>query len=462
MKQFYRFSTMGLLCACLLVVLADQLSAQTLTPKYIPTSPNSNGFYEYLPVGYDPAGTKTYPLMIFVEGVGEHGNGTTQLYYVLNNGTANLINTGQFPNSFTVNGQTFSFIVLMPQFMQSPAETDIDGLIQYALSNYKVDANRVYLTGLSEGGEIAWAYPGYSVAFANKIAAILPVCGAIGINDSQAHNIAAGDVAVFATHNFDDPSVNYIFTVNNVKAVNSATPPPLIPAQDTIFPDPEGNGHNAWLVTYDPTIPVYESKLNVYQWMLQFSRGTTVPLPVSLISYTAEATAGGTAVNVDWTTGQEQNNHYFILQRSGDGIGFMDLDTIAAAAPPGGGHSYVYTDHAPLPGNNFYRLEQVDIDGKSTAYGILKVDLANQVVQDLRVSPNPSVGDIRLQLIDSALESITVSLVDLRGQQLRTWDFEKDALLWNQAIHLGRLPAGTYVLKIREKAATIVRTIVIE
>jgi len=463
MKEFYRFSSSGFVCACLFLFSVPRAYPQTLTPRNITTGSNSNGFYEYLPAGYNPSGSQTYPLMVFLEGVGEHGNGTTDLTRVLNNGPAHLMSIGEFPASFTVNGTTFSFIVITPQFVNTPSETDVDAIIQYALSNYKVDANRIYLTGLSEGGGATWAYPGYSLAFADKIAAILPVCGAIGINDHQAHNIASGTVAVFATHNIDDPSVDYHFTVANVNAVNSATPPPGIPALDTIFPDPDHNGHDAWLVTYDPTIPVYKSKLNVYQWMLQYSRASlSSPLPITLTDYSAAATADGTAVDVDWSTAQELNNSYFILQRSGDARTFVNLDTIAAAPAPGGGHAYAYADEGPLAGDNFYRLEQVDENGKITVYGTLKVTIGAARVLDLQVSPNPTAGVVKLRLADAGKGTLTLHLLDLRGNLLRTYQFEKQDNYWSQSIDLGGLPAGTYVLHVRGKMINAVRTLVKE
>lgn len=83
-------------------------------------------------------------------------------------GRPHLINEGEFPDSFTVNGQTFSFIVITPQFDGTPSETDIDAVIRYALNNYNVDVHRVYLTGLSEGEGMTAAYAGYSSSFAGK------------------------------------------------------------------------------------------------------------------------------------------------------------------------------------------------------------------------------------------------------------------------------------------------------
>jgi hypothetical protein len=432
-----------------------------MTPRYVTTSQNSHGFYEYLPAGYSSTGSQTYPLLIFLQGVGEHGNGVSDLPRVLKNGTPFLISQGQFPTSFTVNGQTFSFVIITPQWVNTPSQVWLDSLIQYVTAHYKVDTNRIYLTGLSEGGALAWAYPGYSSAFAAKIAAILPVCGGYALSAAEAGTVASGNIAVFGTHNSDDSSVSDTFTIDNVKAINSASPPPPTTALDTIFPDPDHNGHNAWLVTYDPTINVFESRWNVYQWMLQNSKRATVnTLPVTLTDYTAYVDPGGTSVDIEWTTTHEVNNHYFILQRSGDGSRFVNLDTIAATNPQNGGHSYDFRDDSPLAGNDFYRLEQVDINGATTLFGILEVTIESPSIRGLQLGPNPCSGTLNLHLVNTDFGSLLLNLRDLQGNLLRSWQFDKQDTTWDQSIDMGGLPAGTYLLQVGGKRTGFVRILV--
>src|SRR5438045_3094277 len=108
--------------ACLLLFLSlftgFFLSAQTHKPKYVSMFSKSKSYYEYLPQGYDPAGTTTYPLILFMTGIGEFGDGSSsQLPNVLKNGITKLIKEGTFPKSFTSGGKTFSFIIITPQFL---------------------------------------------------------------------------------------------------------------------------------------------------------------------------------------------------------------------------------------------------------------------------------------------------------------------------------------------------------
>jgi type IX secretion system substrate protein len=460
MKEFYQFCSKGMVCLCLSLCFLSAMppGSQTLTPRYFSIADNSNGFYESLPPGYSTTGTG-YPLIVFNGGQGQYGDGSpSQLSrMVQGDGLPEYIKNGQFPTSVTVNGQTYSFIVIMPQFGTTPSAAQVDQVIQYAISNYNVDVHRVYLTGISDGGGVTAAYPGDNTGYAKKLAAVLTVCGNAGLNDNQIQNIASTNLPFFATHNVNDPTVGSWVTIQNVTNINNYKPTPTVLAVDTLF---NAAVHDAWTNTYDPTHNIYKNQLNVYQWMLQYSRGVTAPLPVRMTAYTAMAGADGTEVNVDWTTAMEQNNAYFLVQRSGDGSRFTNLDTVTAAAAPGAGHSYVYTDGAPLAGDNFYRLEQVDLDGKATFYGVLKVTLGTTGKQTLQVSPNPAYDFVNLHLEHPETGTLQISLTDMQGRAVRGWIFAKQGTIWDQQLQLNGLAAGSYVLRIRGTAIREVQTII--
>ncbi|HEV7620422.1 MAG TPA: dienelactone hydrolase family protein, partial [Flavisolibacter sp.] len=232
--------------ALFLLFFNNNLQAQSLTAKYVSTTGNSNGYYEYLPQGY-ASSSQTFPLIIFVEGIGELGDGSTgQLPKLLANGPLFYINAGQFPSSFTVNGKTSSFIIITPQYKAWPGAGDVDAVITYAIQHYKVDVSRIYLTGISMGGGVVWDYAGNNINYANRIAALLPFCGASGASTTKARNIAAANLPVWAFHNQYDPEVPASYTQNWISQINQAPAPnPL--ARQTIF---NVGGHDAWSPAY--------------------------------------------------------------------------------------------------------------------------------------------------------------------------------------------------------------------
>ncbi|HRP56085.1 PKD domain-containing protein, partial [Agriterribacter sp.] len=237
---------------------------------------NIKGYYESLPVNYASQPTKKFPLIIFLHGNGERGDGSAaQLPRVLVNGPPKLINQGKFPSSFTVGGESFSFIVISPQSKEPTNYVpSIDALVKYCISKYRVDEDRIYLTGLSLGGYMSWRYASRSKANASRIAAMLLVCGGVLPRDGEACNIASSKMAMWGTNNSGDTGAPPWKLDSCVKAVNACIPPPDPKAKLTVF---NANGHDAWSKTYDPNFR--ENGLNVYEWMLSYKKGGSVAAP---------------------------------------------------------------------------------------------------------------------------------------------------------------------------------------
>ncbi|HTR30693.1 MAG TPA: T9SS type A sorting domain-containing protein [Puia sp.] len=460
MPQVYAKSRKGILLLLVLILFRHLAFSQaeadtTLTPRFIATGPNSNGFYEYLPKGY-VEGTASYPLIVALHGISELGNGTTQLPNILDDGIPMYITQHLFPETVTVDGQTSSFIVILPQFVAWPVATDVDDVITYAQQHYRVDKNRIYLTGLSMGGGAVWDYASTSTTFASNLAAIFVVAGAKAMNAQGAANIAKSNLPVFATNNSADPTVPDTVTINNVDLINSSVPPPAIKAIDTIF---DATGHDAWTKSYDPST-IYDNGLNAYQWMLRYSRSVSTPLPLSLISYTATLAANDAGVDIDWETAAEQDNKYFVLQRSGDGRSFDDLDTVAPASPNSStSRSYSYVDRSPLEGENFYRLTGVDENGDVHYYGIREVSLSF-AKPAASISPNPCTDHVVVQWNDPALGSLAVDVIDTRGRTIHRWMEQKQQPDWRGTFAVGDLPPGQYFLQLTVNHSRRVETFI--
>ena len=300
----------------MLVLFSQQAFSQVQTARYISITPNTNAFYEYLPQGYSATSTQKYPFILFLHGSGEEGDGSpTSLPLVLRNGPPKLISQGTFPTSFTVNGQTFRFIVLSPQFINWPTSADVDAVISYAISHYNVDPSRVYITGLSMGGGATWEYAGdeNNAAYPKRVAAISPIAGASYPSTYRAQIISSNNIAVWAFHNDGDPTAPSWYTIDYVNYINATVPPPTIPAKATIF---SSTSHDAWTKAYDPNYR--ENGMNVYEWMLQYARGSvpptntpptvnagvdqTITLPANSVQLSGTASdPGGSIASYAWT-----------------------------------------------------------------------------------------------------------------------------------------------------------------
>ena len=249
-------------------LFAIKAAAQVQRARYNTSiATKSYGFYEYLPQGYS-TGTQQYPLIIFMHGLGQCGNGdSSQLPRVLQ-GLAKVIQDGRFPTSFTVANQTHRFIVLSPQFKSWPVAAQLEEVINYAVSHYRVNLSRIYLTGYSMGAGVVWDYASNNTIYANRVAAILPVAGSSFADSARGRVIAAANLPVWATHNNGDPTVFVSKTHNYINYINQV-PAPVPAAKETIF---GATKHDAWTKTHDPLFK--EGGLNVYEWLLQYQRNT--------------------------------------------------------------------------------------------------------------------------------------------------------------------------------------------
>ena len=243
----------------------DLNTPETILPIQIPVSTtiNSNclGFYRAVPGHYD-SNSRKYPLMVFIHGIGELGNGTTDLPKVLNNAMPNLIKNGKFPANFNIEGTNYSFIVISPQFVAWPSADDVNAVVNYSIAHYRVDTTRIYVTGLSMGGGATWDY---AVKYGSRVAALVPMCGASSPSTDRAHSIASTNLPVWAFHNQDDGTVSVNNTIGWVNDINAYNPNPA--ARMTIWPT---GGHNAWSKASDPNYA--ENNMNIYEWMLQYHR----------------------------------------------------------------------------------------------------------------------------------------------------------------------------------------------
>lgn len=114
------------------------------------------------------------------------------------------------------------------------------------------------------------------------------------------------------------------------------------------------------------------------------------PLPIELISFTAETNDDGILVN--WSTATEINNDYFTIERSSDGEYFEELEYIQGAGNSNFTRSYTYMNINPYEGISYYRLKQTDFDGKYEYFNMVAVEYkANNSfsMSAVNLYPNP-------------------------------------------------------------------------
>jgi hypothetical protein len=91
----------------------------------------------------------------------------------------------------------------------------------------------------------------------------------------------------------------------------------------------------------------------------------STPLPIQLLNFSA-SNEHDEFVSLKWQTGMEENNDHFEIERSTNGTGFDKIVSVKAVGNSSTLQSYSAVDNKPENGLNFYRLKQVDLDGRFT------------------------------------------------------------------------------------------------
>lgn len=225
-----------------------------------------------LPAHYADDPDVRWPLVLFLHGSGERGN---ELERVKVNG---------LPRELAA-GREVPAVVLSPQ---CPADARWDtelmvaalhALLDDAMTRFRIDPDRVYVTGLSMGGAGTWAV---AAADPGRFAAIAPVCGAV----DPALAVRLRRVPVWAFHGAQDDIVPVAATQGMAEAMVRAHGI----MRTTIYPDA---GHDSWSATYsDPAF---------YGWL--FAQRRSAPTLASTANAVVTASSGDAAKATDGDPG---------------------------------------------------------------------------------------------------------------------------------------------------------------
>jgi predicted peptidase len=202
----------------------------------------------YLPRSYQTTPTTRWPLMLYLHGAGER---STNVFGVTWHGPPKLVR----------QGRDFPFIIVAPLCPPKEwwSDTKLLRLLDNVQDEYRVDTNRVYLTGMSMGGSGTWSL---GLSHPDRFAAIAPICGSANPaslkkrSSEQIETIKSLPIWVF--HGAKDPTVPVAASEKMVAALKEIGSTKVI---FTKYPDAD---HDSWTATYNNG--------NLYQWLLKHQR----------------------------------------------------------------------------------------------------------------------------------------------------------------------------------------------
>lgn len=171
----------------------------------------------------------------------------------------------------------------------------------------------------------------------------------------------------------------------------------------------------------------------------------STPLPLTWLSFTAQP--DGQHVQLTWRTTEERNTSHFEIERSSDGRAFRKIMRLQSQNRPGN-HQYRLTDRQPLSGANFYRIKQVDQDGRYTYSPVAKVSLANGLLVQSYPSP---VKDVLILQWNGAGSMRQIRIYNGNGQLVSNHQ-PIAGTVYRLSVHA--LKTGVYYLAIEAEGGT--------
>ena len=220
------------------------------------------GYYAYFPEQYYKNPSANYPVLFFLHGSGEKAGSmenTNSISSVKYHGPPKLID----------QGQEFPFIVISPQCpfatWDHAGEVErpgyfVDEIVEMVKSKYRIDQNKMYITGLSMGGAGTFSY---IQNFPGKMAAAIPIAGW----GDPTKSCALKDLALWVFQGQYDggQSISDLVTY-----INECKPAGAEQAKATIY---QGGGHDAWTATYNNT-GYGIAPDNIYDWLMRHSKNS--------------------------------------------------------------------------------------------------------------------------------------------------------------------------------------------
>ena len=173
-----------------------------------------------------------------------------------------------------------------------------------------------------------------------------------------------------------------------------------------------------------------------------------VVIPVELLDFKAQKE--NQAVKLLWSTATELNNAFYAVERSENGKSFEKIGEINGYGNSNVKRTYEFMDEKPLNAVNYYRLRQVDFDGKETVYKTVSVNFGKNTTT--KVYPSIAKDNINVE-INGGNGAADLVVVNLLGQVVKAQKLQNTEGVF--PVNISELPNGSYIMRIISKNETI-------
>jgi Zn-dependent metalloprotease len=163
------------------------------------------------------------------------------------------------------------------------------------------------------------------------------------------------------------------------------------------------------------------------------------PLPVTLTNFEGRHTDEGNVLS--WATAAELNNEYFAVEKTMTGKNFTEVGRVEGNGNSSIQQRYTFLDTNYPEGITYYRLKQVDKDGRFAYSHVIPIKALSS--RNLKFFPNPVQSLLTMELPDQELKSVDVRMINVSGQEVLTRQ-KVGVVKGNFNLDVAKLPAGIY------------------
>jgi hypothetical protein len=138
------------------------------------------------------------------------------------------------------------------------------------------------------------------------------------------------------------------------------------------------------------------------------------PLPVEIVTFNGNAEPDYN--HLKWVTATETGNDYFTVERSTDGVTFVELGRVDGAGNSTQLLNYFFNDMNPFEGTNYYRLKQTDFNGHYTYSSMISLDFHRGNMSVNNIHPNPTNGEVNFDFASPEETEIHYIITDVTGR----------------------------------------------
>ncbi|TKB98683.1 T9SS type A sorting domain-containing protein [Pedobacter cryophilus] len=177
-----------------------------------------------------------------------------------------------------------------------------------------------------------------------------------------------------------------------------------------------------------------------------------VTLPVSLTSFSAQKQS--LSVQLKWTTASEANNSHFDVERSADGKVFNSIGRKSGAGNSNTIIDYSFSDHHPAAGTNYYRLNQVDLDGKATLSNPISVNMGFEGLA-MQIFSSSNASDLKINIAADKESSGQFIIYTVSGQKIVEQSLSLTKGNNDFSISMPDLGSGVYIATYKNETQSI-------